>query len=59
MSAATPWAEMLRTAAGLGVAPAAFWRLSLKEWRWLTAPGGGPGLGREALTALMERYPDD
>jgi uncharacterized phage protein (TIGR02216 family) len=50
---------MLRTAAGLGVAPAAFWRLSLKEWRWLTAPAGGPGLGRAALTALMERYPDD
>lgn len=59
MSAATHWAEMLRAAAGLGVGPADFWRLSLKEWRWLTGPAGGPGLGREALTALMERYPDD
>ncbi|NUN67492.1 phage tail assembly chaperone [Pseudanabaena biceps] len=50
---------MLRTAAGLGVAPEAFWRLSLREWRWLTAPRGGPALGRDGLRALMERYPDD
>lgn len=59
MSGATPWAELLRTAAGLSVAPEAFWRLSLREWRWLTVPRGGPALGRDGLRALMERYPDD
>ena len=37
----TPWDEMLRTAARLGVGPEGFWRLSLREWRMLTARAGG------------------
>ena len=39
---ATPWMSWLRIAIGMGVTPAAFWKLSLKEWRALmqsTRPG--------------------
>ena len=55
----TPWGEMLRTAALLGVAPEAFWRLSLKEWRMLTqAPGAATPMGRGTLARLMEEWPD-
>jgi len=50
------WAAALRRAATLGVAPAAFWRLSVAEWRALTA--GEAGLGRGGLDALMRRFPD-
>ncbi len=55
----TPWAEMLRASVRLGVAPEAFWRLSLKEWRMLTetAAGAAP-MGREGLERMMEAWPD-
>jgi hypothetical protein len=39
------WAEMMQAAARMGVGPEGFWRLSLKEWRMLTA---GAGSGRAA-----------
>ena len=56
----TPWGPMLRTAALLGTAPPAFWRLSLKEWRWLTqAPGQPSPMGRGEMERLMETWPDD
>ncbi len=50
---------MLRTALALGVVPAAFWRLSLAEWRMLTeaAPGAAP-MGRSELERLMAAWPD-
>lgn len=55
----TPWAEMLRTAAALGITPEAFWRLSLREWRMLVeAPAGGEPLGRVGLERMMEGWPD-
>ena len=54
------WGEMLRLAVGLGVAPEAFWRLSLKEWRWLTQAQGQPSpMGRGEMERLMETWPDD
>jgi len=53
----TPWGEMLRTAASLGLGPEAFWRLSLREWRWLTAAEARP-LERGELAALMAAFPD-
>lgn len=54
------WAPMLRAALTLGIAPEAFWRLSLKEWRMLTAVERGPGaMGRGRLDELMQRWPDD
>mgnify|MGYP005815583685 CR=1 FL=1 len=53
------WAPMLRGALTMGIAPEAFWRLSLKEWRMLTEAERGPApMGRGRLDALMERWPD-
>jgi uncharacterized phage protein (TIGR02216 family) len=50
---------MLRLAGAMGVAPEAFWRLSLKEWRMLTqTPQAAAPLGREGLARLMEVWPD-
>lgn len=55
-----PWGEMLRLAAGLGIGPAAFWRLSLREWRLLTArPPGPEAMGRDAFERLAEAWPDE
>lgn len=51
---------MLRTALALGVAPEAFWRLSVREWRMLTETDGGAGpMGRGDLEAMMEAWPDE
>lgn len=47
------WAETFRAGLRLGLTPDAFWRLSLREWRWL-ARSGPPALGRAELAALME-----
>ena len=56
----TPWGEMLRLALTMGVAPEAFWRLSLKEWRMLTARAEGAApLRRAALDRMMEGWPDE
>jgi len=57
--AATPWSGMLQTAVRMGVAPEAFWRLSLREWRLLTtaAPTAAP-MGRTELERLAEIWPD-
>ncbi|WP_035579105.1 phage tail assembly chaperone [Hyphomonas jannaschiana] len=52
-----PWAVMLRAALSAGVTPDAFWRLSLREWRWL-AGEGGEAMSRGRLAALMGAYPD-
>ena len=50
---------MLRTAVALGVSPEAFWRLSLKEWRMLTARATGlVPMGRGEVEALMRAWPD-
>jgi hypothetical protein len=54
----TPWAAWLAFAAACGVAPAAFWRLSLAEWRALT-PAEDRRLARDDLDALMRRFPDE
>ncbi|MDG2527531.1 phage tail assembly chaperone [Caulobacter endophyticus] len=59
----SPWGEMLRRAAvAFSIPPAAFWRLSLKEWRALVGEGAGQGgaaaPGRSDLAALMARFPD-
>jgi len=51
-----PWGEMLRAAAALGLGPDMFWRLSLKEWRWLNARDDG--FSRNDLKRLMQDHPD-
>lgn len=53
------WAAPLRLAVSLGVAPEAFWRLSLNEWRALTETPPTPVLNRADLSALIARYPDE
>ena len=51
---------MLRGASRAGVPPAAFWRLSLKEWRLLTeAPVERLPLGRREFEQMAEAWPDD
>ena len=52
-----PWRDLLKAAVLLGIGPAAFWQLSLREWIWLTAESG-ESLTRAALTDLMETNPD-
>lgn len=55
----TPWTEMLQAAARMGVGPEGFWRLSLKEWRMLTArPVQAAPLGRSQLERMHARWPD-
>jgi uncharacterized phage protein (TIGR02216 family) len=49
---------MLAAAAMLGVPPAAFWRLSVREWRALTARPAHEALKRRELDTLMQAYPD-
>jgi uncharacterized phage protein (TIGR02216 family) len=57
--AETGWGARLRTAVALGVSPEAFWRLSLKEWRMLTAVAGkAVPMGRAEVEALMQAWPD-
>lgn len=51
-----PWGEMVRAAAALGLPPELFWRLSLREWRWLN--GGGGSLTRTDFERLMQDHPD-
>ncbi|WP_297516159.1 phage tail assembly chaperone [uncultured Caulobacter sp.] len=53
------WAEPLRLALSLGIAPEAFWRLSLKEWRALTERPPASALTRSGLEALAARFPDE
>jgi len=56
----TPWAEMLRAAAGWGVGPEAFWRLSSREWRMLTEEPTRPApMGRTEFERMAEAWPDD
>ncbi|WP_342973835.1 phage tail assembly chaperone [Henriciella sp. AS95] len=52
-----PWAEMLRAALMMGIRPAEFWRLSLREWRWLTGPSG-QALTRTQLETMLVAHPD-
>lgn len=52
-----PWAEMMKAAAAIGIAPQAFWQLSLREWLWLSQ-SGARGMHRDELDALLQEYPD-
>lgn len=51
---------MLRAAVALGLTPAAFWRLSLKEWRMLTeTPAIAGPMERREFESMAEAWPDD
>ncbi|NGM49430.1 phage tail assembly chaperone [Caulobacter sp. 602-2] len=49
---------MRQAATAFAIPPAAFWRLSLKEWRALAGTPASPVLARPDLAALMARFPD-
>jgi len=49
---------MLAAALSLGVPPHLFWRLSLTEWRALTALNSTASLSRAAFEALTQEFPD-
>lgn len=53
------WAVMIQTAARAGVSAEAFWRLSVREWRMLTARPEGPAMTRDRLKQLCGRWPDE
>jgi uncharacterized phage protein (TIGR02216 family) len=58
MAERTPWSRLLVLALGFGVQPAAFWRLSVREWRALASPIDTT-LSRAAFEALARHYPDE
>jgi uncharacterized phage protein (TIGR02216 family) len=53
------WPVLLRLALAMGIAPAAFWQLSWREWQMLTAAAGPAPLARADFDALMARFPDE
>lgn len=53
-----PWAEMVRAALSAGVPVSDFWRLSVREWRWLSKASGAHELDISGLSELMKNYPD-
>lgn len=50
------WPEMMRAALALGISPEAFWRLSLREWCWLSASRHQP-MTRTDFEALCAGEP--
>lgn len=58
MTKPTPWRHLLAMARSLGLTPPQFWRLSLLEWRALTAPLTAESMPRTAFDALSRRFPD-
>lgn len=59
-----PWSALLAAAARMGIRPADFWGVSLKEWRLMIEGSGSAscpafeGMGRGELEALLAKYPD-
>jgi Phage tail assembly chaperone protein, TAC len=51
-----PWPDLMRAAAQAGVTPAAFWALSVREWRALM--GDAQGLDGGRLNELIAAFPD-
>jgi uncharacterized phage protein (TIGR02216 family) len=52
-----PWGPWLRGAVAMGLPPAAFWSLTVREWRALVGPADPP-LSRATLAALCAQFPD-
>jgi uncharacterized phage protein (TIGR02216 family) len=60
MTERTPWMTLYAQSQSLKATSAhEFWRLSLKEWRALTAPAGAGVLDRAAFDALAAQLPDE
>lgn len=55
----TPWRALMAAASELGVPPHLFWRLSLREWRALSAPvKRAEALSRATFESLSAQFPD-
>ncbi|MEM9842163.1 MAG: phage tail assembly chaperone [Pseudomonadota bacterium] len=48
---------MWRAALLVGIAPSDFWRLSVREWRWLSS-SQPTSLSGVQLQSLMQEHPD-
>lgn len=53
-----PWGELLQAALRLGLSPADFWALSLREWQLITSGKKASGFGRSDLSRLISAFPD-
>ena len=53
-----PWAEMLQTALRMGVRPADFWALSLREWQAICGRAKKCSFRKSDLSALISAFPD-
>jgi hypothetical protein len=58
MTEPTAWTRLLVIAQEMGLAPAVFRRLSLREWRALVTPTQA-ALTQRDFQALAERFPDE
>lgn len=54
----TPWSAWLKAAAAASVTPAAFWRLSVCEWRALIGSAPAGAMTRAEFEALQGRFTD-
>lgn len=55
---ATPWGVLLQAGVRLGLSPADFWQLSLREWQLITSTRKGIGFRRADLSRLIGAFPD-
>jgi len=44
---------------GFGLAPDAFWAMSLRDWLSVTRTDGAQAMRREELSALCLKFPDE
>lgn len=58
MTPGARWAAWLQAGQRLGLRPADFWRLSLREFRALTEPPAQGVLSRTEFQALAAAFPD-
>lgn len=54
----TPWADLVQAALKLGLKPAEFWQLSLREWNAITREKKRSGFRRSDLSRLISAFPD-
>jgi hypothetical protein len=57
--ASLPWGDWLRFAVlRLGLTPAGFWEMPVREWRIVLTPTRPHSMGARELNALLSAYPD-
>jgi|GEM_PF-975734 len=54
-----PFDDWLKLAVGrFGLSPAAFWQMSVRDWRTLIAQNSKPAMTRIDFDALLQNFPD-